>query len=116
LRFEISVQDSVGVAELDSTQQLVHERFDRDRVEGATVALGIHVPLEILVHELEDEHEFIFGVDNIVERDNVLVLELFHQRDFTNGSARGTLFGIEMDLLESYQLAGLAVASFKNLL
>lgn len=43
------------------------------------------------------------------------MLQLFHQGDFADGGARGSLFGIEMDLLECYQLAGLAVSSFKDL-
>lgn len=60
------MQNSVGVTELNAAQELVHERLDRDGIESAAVALGVHVPLEILVHELEDQHELILGVDNIV--------------------------------------------------
>lgn len=43
------------------------------------------------------------------------MLELLHQGDLTDGSAGGSLLGIEMDLLEGDQLAGLAITSFEDL-
>lgn len=54
-------------------------------------------------------------MNHIVECDNILVLELFHQRDFSDGSGRGTLLGVEVDLLESDEFACLAVAAFEYL-
>jgi hypothetical protein len=80
------------------------------------IALCMHVALEIsLVHVFEDEHEFVLGVDDIVQGDYILVLQLFHQRDFANGGAGGAFFEVEVDLLESNELAGLTVSSFEDL-
>ena len=44
----------------------------------SSVAVGIHVLLEISIHVLEDEHELVLGVDDIVQGEDVFVLELFH--------------------------------------
>lgn len=41
--------------------------------------------------------------------------QLFHERDLADGGALGAFFGIETDLFEGYELAGLAVLSFENL-
>lgn len=43
------------------------------------------------------------------------MFEFFHQRNLADGGGRSALFGIEVDLLERYQLARLAVAAFENL-
>ena len=85
LGFQVPVEDAVFVAEGDALQELVHEGFDGDEVQGAVVAAAVHVFLQVLVHVFEDEHEFVFCVDDIVEGDYVLVFELFHERDFANG-------------------------------
>jgi hypothetical protein len=55
-------------------------------------------------------------VDDIVEGDYVLVLQLLHQGDFTDGGAGCPLFGIEVDFFEGYKFTRLPVASFENLL
>jgi hypothetical protein len=117
LGLEISVHDPIGVAEFDAAQQLVHEWLDYGGIECATIAVCAHVAVEIsLVHVLEDEHQFVLGVDDIVQGDYILVLQLFHQRDFADGGARSAFFEVEMDLLESHELAGLVVSSFEDLL
>lgn len=115
LGLQITVKDAVVVAEGNTAKQLVHEGFDGGRVQGASITAGVHVSFEILVHELEDEHELVLGVDNIVEKDNVLVLQLLHKGDFTDGGGGGALFRIEVDFLESHELAGLAVAALEDL-
>jgi hypothetical protein len=66
------------VAEGDAAEELLHEGFDGDVVELATVAARVHVLFEVLVHVFEDEHELVFGVDDVVEGDDVFVLEFFH--------------------------------------
>jgi hypothetical protein len=109
------VEDSVVMAEGDTAKQLVHEGFDSDGIEHAALAPGVHVLLEILVHELEDQHEFVLGVDDIVETDYVFVLKFLHKRDLTDGGARGALFRIEVDLFESDELARLTVAALEDL-
>lgn len=66
LGFQIAVQYSVFMTEGDSLQKLVHERLNGDVVQLTATAAGIHVFLQILVHVFEDQHEFIFRVDDIV--------------------------------------------------
>jgi len=109
------VQDAVVVAKGYSAQQLVHERLDGGGIQGATVATGIHVPLEVLVHELKDEHELVLGVDDIVEQDNVLVLQLLHEGYLADGGGGRALFRVEVDFLEGDIFARLAVAALEDL-
>ena len=89
LRLEVAVQDPVFVAEGDASEELVHEGLDGGGVECSSVAAGVHIFLQVLVHVLEDEHELVLGVDDIVQRDDVLVLELLHQGDLADGGADG---------------------------
>ncbi len=109
------MQDAVFVAELDSLQNLVHEGFDGDIVELTTATSRIHVFLQILIHIFEYEHQFIFGVDDVVQRDDVIMFEFLHQGNLADGGAWGAFFRVEMDLFEGHQLAGLAIAAFKYL-
>lgn len=55
------------MTEGDSAEELVHEGLDGGRIERPAVAARVHVPLEVLVHKLEDEHEFVLGVDDVVQ-------------------------------------------------
>lgn len=109
------MQDSVLVAEIDALEELVHERLDRRGLERAAFAVGVHVSLQIAVHVFKHKHQLVLGVNNIVKSDNVLVLELLHQRDFPDGGRGRALLGIEVNFLESNQLSGLAVSPFKHL-
>ena len=93
----------------------MHEGFDGDVVELAAGVAAVHVLFEVLVHVFEDEHEFVFGVDDIVQGDDVLVLELFHEGDFADGGARGAFFAVEVDFFERDEFAGLAVTAFEYL-
>ena len=79
------------------------------------VAVGIHILLEIFIHILKHEHELVFGVDHIVQRDDILVLELLHKRDFADCGGGRAFFGVEVDLFESDIFAGLPVAAFEDL-
>ena len=53
--------------EVYALEQLVHERFDDNGVECATVSVGVHILLKIFVHVFEDEHKLILGVNDIVK-------------------------------------------------
>lgn len=66
LGFQVAVQYSVVMAEGDSLQKLVHERFDGDVVQLTATAARIHVLLQVLVHVFEDQHELILRVDDIM--------------------------------------------------
>ncbi len=115
LRLQVAVQDAVVVAEGDATEELVHEGLDRDVVQLAAIAARIHVFLQVLVHVLEYEHELVFGMDDIVQGDNVLMLELLHQRDLPYGSRWGAFLRVKVDLLQRHKLARLTIPSFENL-
>ena len=93
----------------------MHKGFDCDVVELAARIAGVHEFFEVLVHIFEDEHEFVFGVDDVVEGDDVVVLELLHQGYFADGGAGGAFFAVEVDFFEGDELAGLAIAAFENL-
>jgi hypothetical protein len=81
----------------------------------ATVAARIHVFLQIFVHVFKDEHEFVFGVDYVVEGDDVFVLEFLHQADFADGRTRRPFFAVKVNFFESDKFAGLPVATFEDL-
>ena len=115
LGFEVSVEDAILVAEGDAPKELVHERLDGDIVQLPAVAIGVHVLLQVLVHVLEDEHQFVFRVDDIVEGDDALVLQLLHQRDLADGRRRRSLLRVKVDLLQGHHLAGLAIPSLEDL-
>ena len=50
-----------------------------------------------------------------MERDNVLVLELFHEGDFADSGTGGSFFAVKVDFFEGDKFAGLAVAAFEDL-
>ncbi len=103
------------MAESDPLQQLVHERLDRRMVELASIAARVHVFLQVLVHVFEDEHQFVFRVNDIVEGDDVFMLEFFHERDFSDRRRWRALFRVQVDFFECDQVARLTVASFEDL-
>jgi hypothetical protein len=109
------VEDSVVVAESYTTKQLMHEGFDGDGIEHAALASGVHVFLQVFVHEFEDQHEFVLSVDDIVKTDYVFVLKFLHKRNLTDRGAGSALFRVEVDLFESDELACLAVAALEDL-
>lgn len=114
LGFEIAMQDAVFVAEGDTLEELIHEGFDCDVVELTALAARVHEFLEVFVHVFEDEHEFVFGVDDVVEGDDIFVLELFHEGDFADGGRGGAFFAVEVDFFQGDEFAGLAVAALKD--
>ena len=75
----------------------------------------VHVFFQVFVHVFEDEHEFVFGVDDVVQRNYILVFELFHEGDFTDGGAGGALLAVEVDLFQGDKFACLAVTPFEDL-
>lgn len=62
----------------------------------------IHVLLQILLTELEDEDEFRFGMYDIVKSEDVDVLQFFHERDLPDCCRWGAFFGIEVNLFECH--------------
>ncbi len=115
LGLQIAVQDSVGVTEVNALQELMHKGFDGGRGQCSSLALCVHILLQVLVHVFKNQHELILGVDNIVETDNVLVLQLLHQGDLADCCRGCAFFRIEVDFLECYQLSGLSITAFEDL-
>lgn len=85
LRFEVSVQNPVLVTERSTLEKLVHETPNGDGIEGATLAVDIHVLLEVAFTVLKYEDELCLGVNDVVEADDIDMLELFHEGDLTDG-------------------------------
>lgn len=88
------MKDPILVAERSALQQLVHETPDGDRVQGATISMGIHILLQIAITELEDEDKLGLGVNNVVQADDVDVLELLHEGNLADGGGWCTFFSI----------------------
>lgn len=102
------------MAKGNAVQELVHEGFDGQIVELAAGAAGVHEFLEVFVHVFEHQHEFVFRVDDVVQRDNVVVLELLHEGDFADGGGGGAFFTVEVDFFQRDEFAGLAIAAFED--
>jgi len=88
------------VTECNTLAELMHEAPDRVWFERTPLAMSVHVALEVLFAEFEDQDQFLLGVDDIVESDDVGMPEFFHERDLTNRSRWGALFCIEVDLFQ----------------
>jgi hypothetical protein len=78
------VEHAVLVAERNALEEVIHERASDVWAERATLAVGVHVLLQVLLAELEDEHELRLGVDDVVQADDVLVVELLHKRNLAD--------------------------------
>ena len=54
-------------------------------------------------------------MDDIVQGNYVLVFELFHKRDFADGSAGCALFAVEVNFFQGDEFACLTVTPFEDL-
>jgi hypothetical protein len=61
LGFKIAVDDSTGVAIVESVTELVKEQLDLIGGHGGFVLT--HVLLEVIIDQLEDQIELLFGRD-----------------------------------------------------
>jgi serine/threonine protein kinase len=60
-------------------------RGDRGQLDPATVKSFMHQLLKGIAFCHDNrKHEFVFRVDDIVERDDTLVLQLLHEGDLTD--------------------------------
>jgi len=90
-----------------AAQKLKHERFDF--FGGQRGAVCVHVLFEVFVHVFKDEHELVFSVNDVLEGDDVVMFEFFHEGDFADCGGGRAFFGIEMDFFEGH---GAAAGSF----
>lgn len=85
LWFEIPMENPVLMAEGNTFAQLMHKTFHCGQIKSAALSVSVHVALEVLLAEFENKDEFLLGVDDIVEANDVGVTELLHERDFSDG-------------------------------
>lgn len=104
MRLEIPMKDAVRMAEPDTSQNLLHERFDHglgqadaliDVVAGLIL---VHEGLEIVRYEFKHQIQSTgLGLDDIQKLHNVGMIQFAQQRDFTNhvawNAALGSLVG-----------------------
>lgn len=109
------MEDTVLMAEGCALEQLVHETANCHGIKGTTIAMRVHVLLEILLAVFKDEDEFRLRMDDIMQADNVGMLELFHKGNFADGSGWRALFGIEVNLLQGHDFVGCSGSSLKGI-
>lgn len=63
---------------------------------------------------LKYEHKLVLGMDDVVEGDDVFVLELFHERNLTDGGRRRSFFAVKVYFFQGDELAGLAISAFEH--
>jgi hypothetical protein len=72
---------------------------------------GVHVFLEVLVQELEDQVQLAVGLDAVQEVHHVVVLQGFQQRDLTEcGTWDALVFEFQANSLQCHDLLRLAIA------
>mmetsp|Transcript_103327 Transcript_103327/g.332856 ORF Transcript_103327/g.332856 Transcript_103327/m.332856 type:complete len:310 (-) Transcript_103327:158-1087(-) len=104
LGLEVSMQDSVGVAEIDAVTQLVGEELDSLGIQWA--AQRLHVLLEVVLAELENEQQRRGGAEDVQQLDDVRVRERLHKRDLADGGAGHPLLARVLALLDGDHLTG----------
>src|SRR6266550_1538733 len=96
------MQHLVLVAVCSSFEELIHKAPDCIGFQSAAIPVLVHVLLQILFAEFKNEDELCFGMNNIMQSDDIDMLEFFHQRDFSNGGGRSAFFCIKMYFLQSH--------------
>jgi hypothetical protein len=95
------MEDSVLVTKRNTFTKLMHKASDSIGLQSTSFSMRIHIPFQILFAKLEYQHQFRFGVNDVMQSDNVRVSKFLHEGDFTNCGGRRAFFSIEMNLLES---------------
>ena len=79
LGLQITVENTVRVAESDSAEHLIQERLDLHDGKASGGLLLVHVLLQIMLEELKYKVQLLLAVNDILQSNNVLVLKLFQQ-------------------------------------
>jgi len=85
-------------------QELKHEAANGVRIECPTIPMLIHVLLQILLTVLEYKNQLRFGVNDVVQSDDVNMLQFLHQRDLADCGGWCSFFSIEMNLFQGDNL------------
>ncbi len=108
LRFEVAVDDPVGVTILQRKQQLVYDSLYAFLGKGDP----LHVPLEVAVHKIKNQLQLILPRDHLPQSHNIGMRKRLQQRDFPNRSrGQSFIFVIEPYLLDCHDIVGEFVAS-----
>jgi hypothetical protein len=105
------MEDMSFVTKGDAAEKLKHERLD---FVGGERTACVHVLFEVFVHVFKDEHELVFGVDDVLEGDDVVVLEFFHEGDFADRGGGCAFFRVEVDFFEGDGAAARPLFAFED--
>lgn len=78
LRLQITVKNPVLVAKRNALAELVHKASYGIWFKSATLAMGVHVPLQILFTKLKNQDQLLLCMDDIMEADDVRVPKFLH--------------------------------------
>lgn len=93
------MKDLILMAKCGPLEELEHEAAHCVRVKSASLAMLVHILLQILLAVLENKNKFCLCVYDVVQSNDVDMLELFHERDLADGGRWRPFFSIEVDLL-----------------
>jgi hypothetical protein len=108
LRFDVSVNDVVGVAVFNCTYKLAHEVTDP--VLGQAIGIGFEVLKDGALNELKDKVHLATATENLNKLDDILVVaELLQEPDLPECGLAHLLIVIGVfELLHGDKLAGVA--------
>ncbi len=114
LGLEITVKEARRVAGIDTSEKLVREPLDL--IKGQAFGVRNHVLLQIAFSKLKNKAEFVVLVNDIEQRDNVLMLYGLQDADFTESCRGNAFFGVRRHgLLQRNHLLRSEILSFPNL-
>lgn len=94
LRLEIAMENLIFVAKRGAFEQLEHEAAHCGGVEGASIAVLIHVLFEVLLAVLKNQDQLRFRMYHVVKADDVDVLQFFHEGNLAYSCRGCALLGV----------------------
>lgn len=87
--------------------------FDHLGRHAAGGVVAVHVFLEVVFEELEHQMQFVLAVHHVLELNNVRMLQLLEQRDFSDRSRRHALvLSVQTDLFQGNDALSLFIPRF----
>lgn len=100
------MKDFLLVAMPNALKQLVGKAFDDQRIHAFFLAKIIHKLFQVVLEIFENKDEFPVGVDDFSQVDDIDMVELFENGDFSNGCRRDALLlRLQSDLFQRENLA-----------